>query len=307
MWNPDIEFWNNITPLNRTNMMKLVENLDFLYSHIANLITNSEGEVETPLPTASGDGIIRYVVTVTKDMIWTSSSLPSGTDLIEGGRYFIAILENEQTYKYHLEIWYYTDGDWWTNPDYDETDITNVYTERCWDRCTHDKLYTCQNTNKCYYMNNSLGTATLGRPLEPGTTNQARSFMTETAEAARTIFNGAGTQSIDGWAGYARSNLLRYKVIIANFTIPEYSETAGSGPLLTVAFNPWYVINKVTFAPFVKPYGTWDGDNLTSIATGTLRIKDDLDSGKFYFDAFIGTAKLRPYIHELVGVADISI
>lgn len=143
--------------------------------------------------------------------------------------------------------------------------------------------------------------------IEPGTTNQSRVFMTETAEAARTIYNGGGTQSIDGWAGYSRSNLLRYKVIIASITVPESGETAGSGPLLIVAFNPWYVINKVTFAPFVKPYGTWDGDNLTGMSVGALRIKDNLDSGKFYFDAFIGTAKLRPYIHELVGVADVSI
>lgn len=312
-WTAGINFKDNITPLDHDHLQQLVDNIEFLEERISVLITNSTNK---PLPQASGDGIIRYVVNVEQDMIYVGSAqqVPSVPGATAGGRYFIAVLDSRSgsNYNYHLEIWKYVGGNnWESDSSWSETIGDIQYTKYAWDRCTHDKLYICKNTNKCYFMKSSKGIGTLNHALHSGTTDDAAAFMTETAEAARTIYNGGGDYAIDGWAGYSRSNLLRYRIIIANITVPEIGEQFDSGPLLTVAFNPWFVLNKMVFAPFVKPIGNWDergSGGLTDLKLGTLRIKDDdPDSSNFYFDAFIGTTKLRPYIHTIIGVADVSV
>jgi len=85
---------------------QLVENLKYLYDIVINLIP-AAGTNVTPLPTASGDGIIRYVVSVNRDMIWTSTTPPPASEREDEGRYFVAVYEEYEysKYRYHLEIW----------------------------------------------------------------------------------------------------------------------------------------------------------------------------------------------------------
>ena len=81
-----ITFENNITPLNERNLNQLSGNIDYVYNVIKGLIPNSKDRA-SPLPDASGDGLIRYVLTVSQDMIYTPEVNPPR----EEGRYFVAV------------------------------------------------------------------------------------------------------------------------------------------------------------------------------------------------------------------------
>lgn len=306
-WDNNMEFINNVTPLNQENMMRLVNNLIVIYDSIKNLIVNptpGEEGPSSPLPESSGDNIIRYVVAVDYDMLWTEDELPSGGNLRAGCRYFIAVRDDPVAYKYHLEIWLYqnaTDG-WWTNPNDDQ--------DHCWDRCTHDKLYICKNTNKCYYMLNSAGSATLSGPVTPGTTDQAAAFMTETAQACSQIYVG----SWDGEFGMPQNMFYRFKMVTITFKIDPSSQSNAPG-YYSVSFDPWYFRmtgnHGYIYVPVVIAYDENEyGTNFSATDKAVLRVYNDDSEHKFKFHLFRDANDgdgLKVDILTVVGAADIML
>jgi hypothetical protein len=95
----DSIFQNNITPLNALNLNKLKNNLLYLLENVESLIPLIGGS-STPLPQQSGDGIIRYVLTVAHDMIYRCNAARNGiegnlpTGMQADQRYFVAVCDN---------------------------------------------------------------------------------------------------------------------------------------------------------------------------------------------------------------------
>ena len=211
-YNQDLRFKNNITPLDANHLNALVDNIDFVYNAIKELIPTI-GTSLTPLPTAGGDGIIRYVVPVSYDMIWIkdpSDSSESSSDSseppldLDGSYFFVAVLDDSEQNRYHLEIWCRDEqGNWKENDDWatkiiTETNLVIQYTNRAWEHCTHDKMYVCQNTNQCYYMLNKYGMG-VSSSITPGTTDQSGVFMTSAMYAKHDEFTVDGSTLILEW------------------------------------------------------------------------------------------------------------
>lgn len=318
--NIQTDYWENgVTPLSAENLNAIENEL----VRVRDATTGQGGGATQPLPTKADDGKIYYVVTVNVDMIYTDLNTITNPPL--DSKYFKATNDGPVSgaRKWHLEIWWNHNG-WHKFCD-----------------CGYDRLYTCVNTGKLYYMVNGDGTGYIPTShnsgyVENGTTNEAQYFMRESAQASHVIFKGSLSGHSISPGGQIQGGIpldwiYRDKLIVLSFDIQDgernYPAGSDTHPLLSVAFDPRWLHggdehgnNGDVFVPFVNVYdvdptgthGLPEGV-VGGMTFGALRCVQK--PGILYIYGFVphsfteGTyGEFKPvWIRTIVGVPDASV